>query len=129
MKKIYVIARYIQIPKNPKNTARKGFGQNPDNMAFNEAVIIARTIKNKDWNTANVILNITDEKVEKCNLKRDATYQDLYRYYKSNYPQYFHFMDKTPSEAVVVTPEGADDSVARVEPEQPTPPTEESVTT
>ncbi len=93
MKKLYMIAQYFQVPKNPRRTFTKEYGKDPNNLAFNESVIISRSVKNRDLSSANVILNITDKKVVKCNLRRDASYDDLYRYYKNNYPQYFQHLD------------------------------------
>lgn len=100
MKKLYMIAHYYQVPKNPRLTAQKDFGKDSNNMAFNESVTIARNIKDRDLSSANVILNITDKKVVKCNLRQGAAFDDLYRYYKNNYPQYFQHLD-----VVDVTPE------------------------
>jgi hypothetical protein len=97
MKKLYVIARYYQVPKNKNRTFEKGFGKNSENMIFDESVAIARTIKTRDLTEANVILNLTDERVEKCNLRPDANFHDLLNYYQKNYPQYFQHT--TPASA------------------------------
>ena len=92
-KKLYLIATYFKVPRYPKNSSQKGFSKDEANWAFNENVEIARVIKNRDLAQANIILNLIDKKVEKCNMRQDASYDDLHRYFKTNYPQYFQHID------------------------------------
>ena len=92
-KKLYVVATYYKVPKYPSKTSQKDYSKDDNNWAFNENVEIARVIKNRDLAQANIILNLTDKRVEKCNMRPDASYDDLYRYFKNNYPQYFQYVD------------------------------------
>jgi hypothetical protein len=94
MKKLYLVATYYKVPRYPKMSSQKDFGKDQSNWAFNESVEIARTIKRRDQQQANIILNLTEQKVEKCNMRDDnPSYDELHRYFKNNYPQYFQHID------------------------------------
>lgn len=113
MKKLYLIATYYKVPRYPKMTSRKGFGKDDANWAFNESVEVVRVVKNRDLAQANIILNITDSKVEKCNMREGASYDDLYRYFKTNYPQYFQHIE-VMQPPVEVTPETVAESTPTI---------------
>jgi hypothetical protein len=92
-KKLYLTATYYRVPKANVRTNQKDFGKNDDNWVFNEQVAIVRSLKRRDQDYANIILNITDKKVQKCNMRENVGYDELYRYFKTNYPQYFQHID------------------------------------
>lgn len=115
MKKLYLVATYYKVPRNPRITSQKGFSKDDANWAFNESVEIVRTIKRRDQQQANIILNITDSRVEKCNMRADANYDELYRYFKNNYPQYFQHIE-VMQPPVEVTAEQAVETTAETQP-------------
>ena len=92
-KKIYLMSFYKKIPKN-KHSAQKNFSKNPNNWQFNEEVHITRGLKNRDINTATIILNVSDEKIIKRGPNQDVTYAELYQYYAIHYPQYIQVINK-----------------------------------
>ena len=60
-----------------------------------------RVLRRRDQTMANIILNISDKKVEKCNMRENVGYDELYRYFKANYPQYFSHIDMLEPAPVV----------------------------
>lgn len=106
-KKLYLTATYYRVPAAGVNSSQKDFGKNDNNWTFNEQVEIVRTLKRRDQTMANIILNISDKKVEKCNMRENVGYAELYRYFKTNYPQYFSHIDmlEPTITTIDVTPE------------------------
>ena len=97
-KKMYVVATYFRVPKEGANSSRKNFGKDDANWAFNESVQVTTGLKKRDITMANIILNVTDKQVEKCNMRPGVGYDELYSYFKTNYPKYFQHIDVLTTE-------------------------------
>ena len=97
-KKMYVVATYFRVPKEGTNSSRKNFGKDDANWAFNESVQVTTGLKKRDITMANIILNVTDKQVEKCNMRQGVGYDELYSYFKTNYPKYLQHIDVLTTE-------------------------------
>ena len=86
-KSIFLIAQYSMKPKPHVNTSKKGWMENPDNVRYDEQVIIARQIRNKDMN-AQVILDLSNKRIERNAFKTDKTFDEIFEYFFTNYNQY-----------------------------------------
>jgi len=87
-KDLYILVQYIQKPKQGVNTAQKGFGSNPNNWQFDEVVSVSRGLKTRDHRYQNVILNMTKKRIERNSMNPDATWDELYAYFKEHYKEY-----------------------------------------
>ena len=80
-KKIYLIAKYFAKPKNPKNTRFAGYMKDNDNVAWDEQVIITNGLKSKDFDTAKIVLNISEQKVERNGFQNGRSFMELFQYF------------------------------------------------
>ena len=103
-KDIFLIARYYKKPRDPKQTAKKGYMKSDTNISYSESVSLSRGLKNKDI-TANIILNLTQKTVVKCSFETNNGWEELASYYAKNYPQYLKMEDPGPEPVEVVEPE------------------------
>ena len=88
-KDIFLVAKYVTAPKNPKRTHIKGYMKDDDNISFNEQVVVTRGLKDRDL-TAAIILNVTQQTVQKCRYELGEVndWETLASYYSKGYPQY-----------------------------------------
>ena len=100
-KDIFLVANYISAPKNRKQTFRKGYMKNDDNVSFNEQVVVTRGLKDRDL-TAAIILNLTQQKVMKCRFELGEVndWETLANYYAKGYPQYMTLLKPAAEEEV-----------------------------
>jgi len=89
MKGIFLIARYVQRPKDPSMTRFKEYMKDPDNMQWDEQVQVAAKVRNKDMTEAQVILNLVEGKVVR-NSFNDNDFPTLFKYFYEGYEQYIH---------------------------------------
>jgi hypothetical protein len=68
--------------------------KNPENFAWDENVKFARNLGKNDLSDHNVVLNIFDQRVEKCNMPdmMNMDYQQMFAFYYANYRSYFDRM-------------------------------------
>ena len=85
-KNIYLVAQYVQMPKQGVNTSKKGWMENPDNLRWDERVIISRGVKKRDQH-AQVLLDLSEKRVER-NSFTDRPFDELFDYFFANYSQY-----------------------------------------
>jgi hypothetical protein len=74
-------------PKPHVNTSKKGWMDNPDNVRYDEQVIISRQIRNKDMN-AQVILDLSNKRIERNAFNTDKEFDEVFEYFFTNYNQY-----------------------------------------
>ena len=91
---IYLLARYYKVPRDPRQTSNRDYMKNPENFAWDENVKFARTLRKNDLSDHNVVLNIFDQRVEKCNMPdmTNMDYQQMFAFYYANYQSYFDRM-------------------------------------
>jgi len=103
---MYIISQYLLTPNNDHTSATKFF-EDPQNFAIDEVIVLAKRIRMKDLQRANLILDLTKKEVVKCRkyykdtkLVKDPTYQEMFEYMKSLYPRQVEeaLKHSTPSE-------------------------------
>lgn len=85
---IYLMAYYTAQPVHKGSTHFKGYMKDDANVHYNEQVIVARKIKDRDYQMAGVILDVMNRKVIKCSKQPAADYDGLWKYYTTNYADY-----------------------------------------
>lgn len=84
---IYLVARYIQKPKDPRRTAQPGYMSNPDNIDYEEEMFIAQGFKNK-YISSHVVLNLTEQKVVKNTFNSGKNFEEIFNYFYNTYKEY-----------------------------------------
>jgi len=86
-KKIYLVANYSAKPKNPRMTHVKGYIANPENIAWDESVVVTAGLKTKDLMSSRVVLNISEQKVEKNSFGNEKSFYELFEYFYNSSPK------------------------------------------
>jgi len=86
-KGIFLVAQYYMKPKDHVNTSKKGWMNDPENLRYDEQVSISKGLRTKDMH-AQVILNLSDKKVEKNSFETGKSFDEIFRYFLDNYTQY-----------------------------------------
>jgi hypothetical protein len=86
-KKVYLVAKYYASPRKKHATAIAGYMKDPKNIQWDEQVEITVGLKNKDINTARIILNISDQVVHKNGFSVGKPFEELFQYYYNANPQ------------------------------------------
>jgi len=86
-KRIYLIAKYSAKPKDPKLTRFAGYVKDSDNMAWDEQIRITLGLKEKDFLSAKVVLNISEQKVERNSFNKKS-FIELFEYFYKASPDY-----------------------------------------
>lgn len=81
MPKMFLVARYSEVLKD-KNKPIQGFMNN-------EAIVITKNLKNRDYSEAAVILDVANKKVVK-NRFNDRPFNELWLYYITHYGEYIN---------------------------------------
>jgi hypothetical protein len=84
---IYLIAKYVARPKDPKQTSKAGYMKDPNNVQYDEQVYIARGLKDKDLRN-HVILDLTGEKIVKNTFKSGVTFEEVFKHFYDGYASY-----------------------------------------
>jgi hypothetical protein len=85
-KKVYIIANYSMHPKDPKKTSIPGYMKDPANVRYDEQVIVSVNLKRKDLETSKIILNITDQVIEKNTFNSENSFTELFSYFYKSSP-------------------------------------------
>ena len=87
----FLIANYTIRPRNPGLTFQKGYMKQDENIQYSESVSIARKLRDSDLTQAQVIIDITAERVIKCSYQgQERNYENLLDYYVRHYPSYLN---------------------------------------
>ena len=84
IKSVYLIAKYSARPKNPKLTSRPGYMLQSENIAWQETVNITLGLKNKDFLAARIVLNVSNQTVERNSFQNGKSFEELFGYFFSN---------------------------------------------
>lgn len=79
--KMFMVARHIQVLRNPKNP-KEGFMNN-------ESFVITKNLKNKDYQEASIILDVANQKIIK-NRFSERTFNDMFEYFSTHYSDYIN---------------------------------------
>lgn len=88
-KSIYLIAKYTGRPKDPSQTAKAGYINNPENVEYEEQVYVTRGLRDKDLQN-QVVLNLTEEKIVKNTFKSGATFEQAFTHFYEGYSEYIN---------------------------------------
>jgi hypothetical protein len=83
-KHIYLVATYMQKPKNPKMTHIKGYMKDPENIRWDEAFTVTRGVKKRDAH-AQIQLDLTAKTVERDSFASGKTFDEIFHYFFLNY--------------------------------------------
>lgn len=86
-KGIFLVAQYYKKPQAHVNTSKKGWMDNPDNIRWDEQMLVTRGLKNKDAN-AQVILNLSEKTVVRNTFSQGKTFDEVFIYFLNGYSQY-----------------------------------------
>lgn len=86
-KGIYLVARYFMKPQAHVNTSKAGWMKDPNNIRWDESMIVSRGLKPKD-NSAQVILNLSDKTVVRNTFTPDKGFDEIFVYFLNGYSQY-----------------------------------------
>lgn len=92
-KKTYVIVTYSKIPRDMSKTSDKEYMSDENNFQYDEKLIVANKLRPKDVSAASIIINLTDEIIEKNRIDSSRTYEELRTYYHSHYPDLFKALE------------------------------------
>jgi hypothetical protein len=84
MARMFLVSRHTKALRNPKSPFR---GENA--FMDNEAVVITKNLKNKDYSEASVILDVAEQKVIK-NRFTERPFDELWTYFLKHYGDYIN---------------------------------------
>lgn len=88
-KSIYLVAHYFIRPRTARTrTQIKGWMKVDDNLSYDEQVAIATKLKNNDYQTAKIILDLSNKKIIRNGFQSESTFDQLFGYFLKNYPQH-----------------------------------------
>jgi hypothetical protein len=58
--------------------------KNPGNIKWDEELLVTYGLKNKDFLSARIVLNISQGRVERNSFQNDKTFEELFNYFYSN---------------------------------------------
>lgn len=82
-KDIYLVAKYSAHPRKKHSTNIPGYMKDPGNVKWNEEILITYGLKDKDFLSAKIVLNINKRKVERNSFQNGKTFDELFDYFYS----------------------------------------------
>ena len=86
-KGIYLVAKYFMKPQAHVNTSKAGWMNNPENIRWDEQMLITRGLKPKD-NNAQVVLNLSEKSIVRNTFAQGKTFDEVFIYFLNGYSQY-----------------------------------------
>jgi hypothetical protein len=86
-KGIFLVARYFMKPKDHVRTEKAGWMKDPNNIRWDEHMVITRGVKPKDRD-AQVILNLSDKSVVKNTFRQESQFDEIFIYFLNGYSKY-----------------------------------------
>jgi hypothetical protein len=74
-------------PKNPRQTSRAGYMQDPNNIQYDENVAIVRGWRDR-YMQQSVVLDLTNERVVKNSFTPGKTFEELFAHYHEGFGEY-----------------------------------------
>ena len=84
---IYLLATYVARPKNPRQTSRAGYMQDPGNIQYDENLVIVRGWRDR-YLKQSVVLDLTNERVIKNSFHNGKTFEELFAHYHEGFGEY-----------------------------------------
>ena len=89
MRNLYLVAYYYQRPDNPRvRTQIPGWMKQEGNLSWDEQVQMTTRLRNRDHSMAKVILDLGKKTVVKNSWDSGKSFDELFEYYRKNYPKY-----------------------------------------
>jgi hypothetical protein len=85
---IYLIANYVAKPRNPRKTHVPGYMKDPANVQYDEQVQISTRLRNKDIQTAKIIIDLTNKVVQQNSFNNNRDFKELFKYFFKGYHKY-----------------------------------------
>lgn len=86
--KMYVLAYYVKQPLINGSTRFAGYVKDSSNVSFQEQIVVASKIKDRDYQTAGIILDPINKKIVKNTWKPNSDFNSLWSYFTTNYESY-----------------------------------------
>ena len=83
----YLLATYVARPRKPRQTAQAGYINNPDNIQYDENLVIVRGWRDR-YLKHSVVLDLTNEKVVKNSFTPGKTFEELFEHYHEGFGEY-----------------------------------------
>ena len=78
---IYLIVQYVGKPRNPRMTSQPGYISNPENMIYEETIMVSRGLNPRDRQNGHVVLNLTEETLIKNTFSDEKDFTKLLAHY------------------------------------------------
>jgi hypothetical protein len=89
MKNLYLVAYYYQRPSGRHvRTTHPDWQKVTGATAWDEQVALTKNLKNKDYTTAKVILDMVNKRVLKNDWGTTKDFSEMFLYFHKGYPQY-----------------------------------------
>jgi hypothetical protein len=85
---IYLVAKYIIRPRDPRKTHIPGYMKDPNNYQYDEQVQITSRLRTQDISTAKIILNLSTKTVDKNSFNELKKFNELFKYFFKGYHKY-----------------------------------------
>jgi len=85
---IYLIANYVTRPRDPRRTHISGYMKDPANVQYDEQVQISTRLRNKDIQTAKIIVDLTNKQVQQNSFNNNKDFKELFKYFFKGYHKY-----------------------------------------
>lgn len=115
-KQLYLVSNYVTLPKDKSQTRFAGYLKNEDNLTMDEQVAVTTKLKNRDYSTARIILNLSEKKIIKSSYTGPIEFDQLWKYFKTNYAdQLKSVLQYVEPETVVAAPAAEETGPSTVE--------------
>ena len=84
---IYLLATYVARPKNPRQTCHAGYITDPDNIQYDENLVVVRGWRDR-YIKQSVVLDLTEERVIKNSFTPGKTFEELFAHYHEGFSEY-----------------------------------------
>lgn len=89
MNNLYLVAYYYQKPSGRHvRTARPNWMKQEGSTSWDEQVALTKNLKNKDYTTAKIILDMVNKRVLKNDWGTTKDFGEMFLYFHRGYPQY-----------------------------------------
>jgi len=85
---IYLIANYVTRPRDPRKTHIPGYLKDPANVQYDEQVQISTRLRPKDLQTAKIIIDLSNKKVQQNSFNSNRDFKELFKYFFKGYHKY-----------------------------------------
>ena len=85
---IYLVAKYIIRPRDPRKTHIPGYMKDPNNYQYDEQVQITSRLRTQDISTAKIILNLSTKTVDTNSFNELKKFNELFKYFFKGYHKY-----------------------------------------